>query len=147
MSQHVIHVAAVFVEDDDGRLVLQLRDDIPNISSPGHWSVWGGRVEEGESPIEAAAREVREELTLNVQVEALRFVTSGVSISPPREWHAFYWKAGAEVNHAIVTEGQKMGRFTLDEIKAGMLEGRPVIPWILRTFEEFRIWREQIRTA
>lgn len=144
MSEPVLQIAGVFIEDNAGRLVLQLRDDIPTISHPGHWSIWGGRVEEGESPIEAAAREVREELTLNVQVEALRFVTSGVSITPAREWYAFFWKANDAVDHAIVTEGQKMGRFTLDEIKTGTLEGRPVIPWILRTFEEFRIWREQL---
>ena len=143
----MIQIAGVFIEDDAGQLVLQLRDDIPTISHPSHWSIWGGRVEEGESPIEAAAREVREELTLNVTHDALQFVTSGISISPPREWYAFYWKAGAVVDHAIVTEGQKMGRFTLDEIKTGVLEGRPVIPWILRTFEEFRIWRERTRTA
>lgn len=147
MSQPMLQIAGVFIEDDVGRMVLQLRDDIPTISHPGHWSIWSGREEEGESPIEAATREVREELTLNVQVEELRFVTSGISASPPREWFAFYWNAGAEVDHAIVTEGQRLGRFFLDEIATGTLEGRPVIPWILRTFEEFLVWREKLHTA
>jgi 8-oxo-dGTP diphosphatase len=145
MSQPIIQIAGVFIEDDVGRLVLQLRDDIPTIPHPGHWSVWGGQIEEGESPIEAAAREVREELTLNVQIESLRYVTSGISVSPPREWYAFYWEAGDAVNQAHVTEGQRLGRFFIDEIATGMLEGRPVIPWILRTFEEFRVWRERTR--
>jgi len=44
--------------------VLQLRDNIPTISAPGQWSFFGGKIEEGETPLEAVKREVYEEITL-----------------------------------------------------------------------------------
>jgi 8-oxo-dGTP diphosphatase len=147
MSQPMYHVAAIIVEDDLGRLVLQLRDDKRDISYPGHWGTWGGRVEDGEGPPEAAVREVYEELTLNVAIEALRYVTSIMLESPAREWHVFFWKAGTAVDRAIVNEGQRLGRFFMDEIAIGTLEGRPVHPVLLQLLEDFRSWREKSRTA
>jgi 8-oxo-dGTP diphosphatase len=138
-------IASVFVEDAQGRLVLQLRDDKPAIPHPGHWGPWGGRVEDGETPVEGAAREVREELTLNVQVHELRYFTSVVLETPAREWHVFFWLAGDAVNDAVVTEGQRLGRFFVHEIAAGTLEGRPVHPVLLGLLDDFRVWREEIR--
>jgi 8-oxo-dGTP diphosphatase len=144
MSAPAYQIATVFIEDAAGRLVLQLRDDKPDIPHPCHWGPWGGRVEAGESPLEGAAREVREELTLNVQVEWLRFFTMHVLESPAREWHAFFWQAGDAVDAASVTEGQRLGRFFVHEIATGTLEGRPVHPVLLCLLDDYRIWREQM---
>ena len=47
---------------EDGRYVMQLRDNIPNIFYPGHWGCFGGAVEPGESPLRALKRELVEEL-------------------------------------------------------------------------------------
>ncbi len=49
-----------------GRYALQLRDDLPTIALPGQWSLFGGAIEAGESPLAAVRREVREELSLDV---------------------------------------------------------------------------------
>ena len=46
----------------DGRYVMQLRDDIPQIWFPGRWGCFGGGVEPGEDSIEALQRELFEEL-------------------------------------------------------------------------------------
>jgi len=141
MSTLEWQIATVFIEDAAGRLVLQLRDDKPDIPHPGHWGPWGGRVEAGETPLEGAAREVREELTLNLQPESLRFFRMMVLESPACEWHAFFWNAGDAVDQAIVTEGQRLGRFFVDEVAGGMLEGRPVHPVMLRLLDDYRAWR------
>lgn len=47
---------------DDGRFLMQLRDDKPGIFYPDHWGLFGGAVEPGETPEEALRREIREEL-------------------------------------------------------------------------------------
>lgn len=47
---------------EDGRYVMQLRDNIPNIFYPGHWGCFGGAVDPGESSLQALKRELREEL-------------------------------------------------------------------------------------
>lgn len=40
---------------------MQLRDEKLDIVYPGHWCIPGGSVEKGESPTEAAKRELKEE--------------------------------------------------------------------------------------
>jgi ADP-ribose pyrophosphatase YjhB (NUDIX family) len=60
--------AGAVVRDADGRLLLIRRRHDP---SAGLWSIPGGRVEPGELPEQAAAREVLEETGLAVSVGAL----------------------------------------------------------------------------
>ena len=47
----------------DGRWLLQLRDDIDSIIYPGHWGLFGGHVEPGESSADAVQRELKEEIS------------------------------------------------------------------------------------
>lgn len=42
--------------------LMQLRDDVPNIVYPGHWGLFGGHLEPGETPEIAVVREVIEEI-------------------------------------------------------------------------------------
>ncbi len=55
------NIAAVFILRKDGAILLQLRDNIPEIRNPGKWVPPGGGVELDETPLEAAYREIEEE--------------------------------------------------------------------------------------
>jgi 8-oxo-dGTP pyrophosphatase MutT (NUDIX family) len=55
---------AAIILGADGRYLLQQRDDKPEIFYPGHWGLFGGAMEPGETPAEGLARELREELGL-----------------------------------------------------------------------------------
>ncbi len=48
----------------DGNYILQLRDNKPTIAVPGQWSLFGGKIEVGETPLQAIKREVYEELSI-----------------------------------------------------------------------------------
>jgi len=56
-------VVAIIVLDD-GRYLMQLRDDKPGIFYPNHWGLFGGAVDQGEQPEAALRRELMEELQL-----------------------------------------------------------------------------------
>jgi mutator protein MutT len=60
--------AGAVIRDDEGRLLMVRRANQP---AQGTWSLPGGRVEPGESLSQAAAREVREETGLLVDVGEL----------------------------------------------------------------------------
>ena len=55
-------VAGIIVLED-GRYLMQLRDDIPGIFYPDHWGLFGGAIEKDEDFEEALIRELGEELS------------------------------------------------------------------------------------
>jgi len=61
-GQRIPCVGAV-IKDDAGRLLLIKRGHEP---AAGRWSIPGGRIEAGESDVDALVREVREETGLEV---------------------------------------------------------------------------------
>lgn len=48
----------------DGNYLLQLRDNKATISAPGQWSLFGGKIKVGETPLQTMKREVCEELSI-----------------------------------------------------------------------------------
>ena len=65
-----------FVFDRDGRVLLVERGQPPG---DGLWTVPGGRLEPGETLVQAVAREVREETGLVVEVGTLSCVVERIS--------------------------------------------------------------------
>ena len=112
----------------DGCYILQLRDDKPNIAAPGQWSLFGGLIQNGETPLQAVAREILEEL----------------SIQPPQYdflWHIDYiaeyekemirsWFFEADVSMIwsshILREGKATGVFDHKETM------NLAMPWVMR---------------
>ena len=66
---------------EDGRYIMQLRDDVPDIWYPGHWGLFGGGVDAGEDDIAALRRELREELELELG-EARLFAVLNYDLQP-----------------------------------------------------------------
>ena len=75
--------ALVLPQVPDGRVLLQMRDDIEGIVAPGRWGLFGGEVEPGETPVEAAARELAEETGLVFGPERFEPYAAVVSSAPP----------------------------------------------------------------
>ncbi|NJN72732.1 MAG: NUDIX domain-containing protein [Limnothrix sp. RL_2_0] len=62
---------AIAILTQDTRVLMQLRDDVPNIIYPGCWGFFGGHLEAGETPLEAVQREVSEEISYNLSTATL----------------------------------------------------------------------------
>jgi 8-oxo-dGTP pyrophosphatase MutT (NUDIX family) len=69
---HTHAAAAVFLVTEDRRLILQLRDDKPDIHYPNMITAFGGGAEPGETPTQCALRELAEETGLQAQAEDLQ---------------------------------------------------------------------------
>ena len=63
----------VVLVDGAGRVLMQLRDDIPTIADPGCWVVPGGEIEAGEAPEDGARRELLEETEYQAGLLALAY--------------------------------------------------------------------------
>lgn len=72
MTRSIHVVGAIFVRD--GKILAAQRG--PGSSMAGYWEFPGGKIEPGETPEEALARELREELKLDVEVG--EFVARGI---------------------------------------------------------------------
>ena len=75
------NATAAILVTEDGRYLVQLRDDIPGVWYPGHWGLFGGSVDPGETEIAALRRELREELELDMG-EARLFVGFNFDLRP-----------------------------------------------------------------
>jgi 8-oxo-dGTP diphosphatase len=59
-----IPCVSIIVENKAGEVLLLLRDNKSTIVFPNHWTLIGGKVEDGETPEMAAHRELAEETGL-----------------------------------------------------------------------------------
>ena len=102
----------------NGAYALQLRDDIPGIAARGMWALFGGAMEEGESPEAALRREVFEEL--GIRVTDCRLLWQVDRYSEFSGAVVDYWFFVADVTALwplhVVTEGQAAQLFTFDEL-------------------------------
>lgn len=74
-------VAIAVVRNDEGKVLLQKRIDPKFPDADGKWEFPGGRLEFGESPEDAARREVKEETDCDVRIER------SLPQSQSRVWH------------------------------------------------------------
>lgn len=63
------HVASVLLVNHRGHVLLQQRDDRPDLKYAGMWTLFGGQVEAGETPDACIRRELIEELDLCLPLE------------------------------------------------------------------------------
>lgn len=63
----------IYLRDRDGRFLMQKRADTKQ-SHPGEWDVTGGAVLSGESSIEGALRETKEEVGIALGTDDLQYI-------------------------------------------------------------------------
>lgn len=132
-------VVAIIVLDD-GRYLMQLRDDKPGIFYPNHWGLFGGAVDEGEGPEEALRRELREELDLELASFSY-FTRIDLDFSPfgGKTCYRLFYEvpfATADLPKLRLGEGRRM----LPMDARDLLEHHRVTP-----YDAFALWLHAVR--
>jgi len=133
--------AVALIIDEDGRYLVQLRDDMPSIFFPDHWGCFGGAIDNTESPEDAVVRELFEELTILIDVSRVSLFTRLSYDAPFIGYGAVdrvYFEvkvANTEINEMVLQEGAKM------EVK----EGPDLLTQKMVPFDHFAVWMHYYR--
>lgn len=106
---------AIAILHQDGKFLMQLRDDLPNIFYPGHWALFGGHIEPGEHPDTAIRRELLEEIAYNPPTIA-KF---GDYIDDRVIRHVYQAELVVDMSHLVLNEGMDLDLVTAAEIRQG----------------------------
>jgi len=110
-------IAAIILENDEGKFLLYLRDNKPDIPFPGHWDLIGGHIEEGETPEEALVREVKEELDLDLKEYTFyRKYECLTGDAYENIKYIYYGKINLPIEKVTLLEGVRPQYFSKEEI-------------------------------
>ncbi len=107
---------AIIIENRQGKILLLLRDDDPGISYPNHWTLVGGKVEDGETPEIAAHREMLEEIGVDTDVTFWKKYDRQHPFAIV-EQHIYLGKIDLPLESLTLGEGQEIRFFSSAEIK------------------------------
>ncbi len=114
MNETKVEVAIAILYSS-GQFLLQLRDDIPGIAYPGHWGLFGGHLEPGETPEVSLKRELLEEIGYTPPV-AIKF---GCYSDRHVIRHVYHAPITVDFNQLALFEGWDMALVTSDDIRHG----------------------------
>ena len=122
---------ALAMLEQEGRWLLQLRDDIDSIIYPGHWGLFGGHLDPGETASEAVHRELQEEIAWSPSLPLEPWFSDD---SGNRVAHVFRGTLSVPVSELQLKEGQEMKLVPLSDLVRDVIwserqqELRPVAP-------------------
>lgn len=109
--------AGVILFNRKGEFLLLLRDDIPTIGYPNHWTIAGGVIEEGETPEAAALREVEEEIGVRLASAPLfrLYEIEDGHREEPVPYYVYWSRLDKGLTELKLGEGQEMRFFPPEE--------------------------------
>jgi ADP-ribose pyrophosphatase YjhB (NUDIX family) len=115
-------VATALIVDPEGRLLLQHRDDKPEIANPGRWGSFGGTVEPYETPQDGFLRELNEELAWQPGRFELFDAFPYFGLGDRSLMYVFAARLDAPLATLTLGEGQGMDVFAPDALPATTVE-------------------------
>ncbi|MCA9471192.1 MAG: NUDIX domain-containing protein [Nitrospirales bacterium] len=109
------NAVAGIIQLEDGRYLLQHRDNVPHIWYPDCWGCFGGAAQEAEAPLDTLRRELFEELEL-VPEQVSYFSRFDFDLDPIglKSYYRIYYTiliTEVQVSRLVLHEGQKVEAF------------------------------------
>ena len=132
-SPKIIRVTAAIIESDDKILIAQRKseDDIFG----GFWEFPGGKIEDGETPEECMARELMEELEIEVEVGTL--ITSNKHRYPDGIFELLAYRVQHICGNFVLNDHDEIKWITIDEISNFVFPpaNTPIINYLKNSYE------------
>ena len=132
------HVASIMLVNWRGHVLLQQRDDRPDLAYAGRWTLFGGQLEDSETPEECIRRELREELDLELPVEHWTTVQCAARTTAETVVynHLYVGKMTRPIEELTLYEGAAMAYFDRDHASRVDLAFMQS-PLLMRFFDEY----------
>jgi 8-oxo-dGTP diphosphatase len=102
-----------------GEILLNLRDDKPEINWPNQWDVIGGVVEDGETPDECMVREMMEETGERLrEFRAFKVYDVPLLKGEVASFHVFSARLEKAASELVLGEGQEHRFFAVSDLEA-----------------------------
>lgn len=112
-----IPTVAIIIENQHREVLIQLRDNIPNLPFANYWSLPGGKVECSETPLQAAVRELYEETGLDLPLTLWK-VYERYSRDILIEQHVFTTTTDKPISDIVLGEGAALRFITQKDISS-----------------------------
>ncbi|MEW5941833.1 MAG: NUDIX domain-containing protein [Chloroflexota bacterium] len=110
---------AIILQNERSEVLLQLRDNNPNIAFANSWTLPGGVVETNETPEQAAERELAEETGIHLELSPWKvYKRKPQNRKFTIEQHIYTGKTRLEVSEMTLGEGQALKFFGRKELTA-----------------------------
>jgi 8-oxo-dGTP pyrophosphatase MutT (NUDIX family) len=120
----VADAAAAAIRLSDGRYLMQLRDQRPDIWYPDHWGFFGGSLDGGETPLQALCRELAEELELHIrdarQIARIDFDFEPLGIGKASRIYFLVELPVEALSTLVLHEGQRMAAQSYEQLCGGI---------------------------
>lgn len=110
-----IPCVSIILENTEGEVLLLLRDNKSTIVNPNHWTLVGGKVQDGELPEMAAHRELEEETGLKSDLSFWKRYDRQHPLFIVDQY-IYVGKVDASLESLVLGEGQALQFFKSAEI-------------------------------
>lgn len=113
---YYISVVGVVIINENNEILLQKRSRFKRVN-PSKWGICGGKVDLGETPIDAGVRETLEEIGILLNKEELKFLSRDTN--EKAHFTVYYIRKNVDVNECKLQEEEleEVRYFKIEELK------------------------------
>lgn len=128
-------VVGVVIINDNNKILLQKRSRFKR-TNPSKWGICGGKIDLGETPLEAGVRETLEEIGISLNKEELKLLS--VDTNEKSHFTVYYVRRNVDVNECKLQEEEleEVRYFRIEELQKLDNEGFEWLENLKKIIEE-----------
>lgn len=134
-NDYYMPVVGVVIINENNEVLLQKRSKLKRVN-PNKWGICGGKVDSGETTIDATLRETLEEIGISLNKEKVKFLSMG--INEKAHFTVYYTRQNVDVDKCKIQieELEEVKYFKIDELEQLDNEGFEWLENLKKMIEE-----------